>query len=328
VETDETKRRIASLRANVASGEHLDFEREIVPYVDNRIDAESKREVEAHLANCEVCRREVDELREFAAPRRRVRSGLIAALAAAAAIVIGFTLLMRPASIETAQPVKRAQTLAVALHDGDRIVGIDRNGAFRGTRIDAATAQRAASLLTHPDLTAPATMASLIGEPRNLRGPVPVAEEIMILAPVRIAVLDTRPEFIWASRSNAPYQITITADGSSELHGDSKTERWMPSFDLERGRTYAWQVSTMIGGRRVVAPSPPDPAALFRVVDQETADAIKSAKSHLIAGMLAYDAGAVSDARREFAELAAANPGSPIPQRLIASCDRAMAGTR
>jgi hypothetical protein len=40
--------------------------------------------------------------------------------------------------------------------------------------------------------------------------------------------------------------------------------------------------------------------------------------------MLAYDAGAIADARREFEQLAAANPDSPIPPKLIASCNRAM----
>ncbi|HKS24962.1 MAG TPA: hypothetical protein VJZ76_19360, partial [Thermoanaerobaculia bacterium] len=66
----------------------------------------------------------------------------------------------------------------------------------------------------------------------------------------------------------------------------------------------------------------PDPPALFHVVDETTANAIRNAQSHLVAGMLAYDAGAVADARREFALLASANAASPIPAKLIASCDR------
>src|SRR5438270_7084032 len=99
VETEEndTQRRIASLRASLASGEHLNFDDEMVPYVDGRLDADAKRAVESHLANCEVCRREIDDLRKFAAAPRRVRRpAVIAALtAAAAAIAIGVTVLMQ-----------------------------------------------------------------------------------------------------------------------------------------------------------------------------------------------------------------------------------------
>jgi len=324
VESEETNRRIASLRADLASGQHLHFENEIVPYIDERLDTDDKRAVEAHLANCEVCRREVDELRELAKPRRHVRNALIAALAAAAAIAIGVTVLMqRPIPVQPTRTVVRVEPLAISLRDGDRTIGVDRSGAFHGIAIDANIAQRAATLLAHPDLGTPATIASLAGAPRMLRGETAAANAIEVVSPVRIAVVETRPELRWHGPSNRSYQITIT-DDSMELHGETKSDHWTPSADLARGRTYTWQVAAVIDGRRVVAPAPPDPPALFRVVDQATADAIKSANSHLVGGMLAYEAGALREAAREFLLLAAENPGSPIPAKLVASCERAM----
>jgi anti-sigma factor RsiW len=320
VETEghDQQRRIASLRANLASGEHLDFDNELVPYVDGQLDAGAKRAVESHLANCEVCRREVDDLRKFARPRR---AWIAAVAAVAAAAVIGFTVLIlqRPAP----QVVTRAQPLAVALRDGGGVIGIDRNGAFRGATVSGDVAKRAAALLSHPDLASPAALTGLIAAPGQLRGTA-TSPDLAVVSPVGVAVVEARPQFVWRGESNAAYEVIVVDDAGNELRGDASTDHWTPTADLARGRTYTWQVSTTIGGRRVVAPSPPDPPALFRVVDQSTADAVAAAPSHLIAGMLAYDAGALADARREFEQLAAANPDSPIPPKLIASCNRAL----
>jgi anti-sigma factor RsiW len=322
VETEghDTQRRVASLRANLASGEHLRFDDEMVPYVDGHLDADAKRAVESHLANCEVCRREIDDLRKFAAAPRRFRPAVIAALAAAAAIVIGFTVLMqRPEP----RVVTHAQPLAVTLRDGGRVIGIDRNGTFRGIGVKGDVAQRAAALISHPDLALPAALAGLVSAPGQLRGAA-TSPEVAVVSPVGVAVVDARPQFVWRGESNAAYQVIVVDDAGNELHGETRTDHWTPPADLARGRTYTWQVSTTIGGRRVIAPSPPEPPALFRLVDQNTADAVAAAHSHLIAGMLAYDAGALADARREFEQLAAANPDSPIPPKLIASCNRAL----
>jgi hypothetical protein len=331
--SDQTTRRIASLREQLADGRHLRFDEEIVPYVDGDLAAGAKEAVEAHLNGCAVCRREIDDLRELVASERRAsapsrarRSGVIAALAAAAAIAIGFTLLMtRPAT--TAGPTAvlnpARQPLTVALHDANGIIGIDRSGALHGVAIDPATAQRAAMLLANPELASPASLAGLLAAPGRLRGTSPAAGELAVVSPVGIATVEARPQFVWRGESSAPYQVIII-DGANEIRGETRTEQWTPPTDLVRGRTYTWQVSATIGERRVVAPAPPAPPALFRVVDQKTADAIAAAHSHLIAGMLAYYAGAIADARREFEQLAAANPDSSIPPKLIASCNRAM----
>lgn len=326
VETDETSRRIASLRARFATDVHLDLVEEIAPYIDGRLRGEAKRSLEAHLENCDVCRREVEELQRFAQPRRRARRRAIAAIAAAAsvAVVVIAALIQRQAP-PPPRVVRRAQqALTVSLRDGDRIIGIDGKGALHGLSVDSDTARRAASLIARPDLAAPPALASLAGGSQDLRGPAAPVSSIEVVSPAGIAVIDTRPELIWSARSTGPYRLTITSPDGTPVHGVTADKRWTPPSPLERGRTYAWQVAATIDGKRVVAPSPPDPPALFRVVDQATADAIRNANSHLVAGMLAYEAGALADARREFALLADANASSPIPARLIASCDRAM----
>jgi hypothetical protein len=319
-ETHDPQRRIAALRANLANGEHLNFDDEMVPYVDGLLDADAQRAVDAHLATCEVCRREIDDLRRYAAAPRRIRPAVIAALAAAAAIVIVFTvLLQRPSP----RAIVHDQPLAVALRDGGSVIGIDRNGTLHGIAVSAEVSQHAAALLSHPDLAPPAALTSLTLAPRQLRGPT-TSPDLTVVSPVGIAVIDARPQFVWRGKPDAPYEIIVVDDSGVELRGETRGGQWMPDAPLARSRTYRWQVSTNISGHRVVAPSPPDPPALFRVVDEKTANAVTAAHSHLIAGMLAYDAGALSDARHEFEQLGAANPTSPIPPRLIASCNRAL----
>jgi len=302
--------RVASLRQQLASSEHLDFASELVPYVDGVLDADAKRAAESHLANCATCRAEVGDLRGFVVKQRRWRPALIAALAAAAAIVIGFIVIPRGGQAPTPVRTGEAPVLHWTLRDGSSVIGVDRGGALRGITLAPEIAKRAASLLAHPDLAPPSSLIAAV--PRSLRGAATKTTKLKAVSPNGIAVVGTRPQFIFHAPWSSNVEITIS-DGTND---------WTAPADLPRGRTYTWQVATTIDGRRVVAPAPPDPPARFRVVDQQTADAIASARSHLVRGMLAYEAGAIADARREFEQLAAENPSSPIPLKLIASCDR------
>src|SRR5262245_45885917 len=135
--------RVDSLRRQFANSDHLDFDSELVPYVDGQLDAEAKRFVEAHLANCATCRAEVDDLRGFVAKQRRVSPTVIAAIvAAAAAIAIAFVI---PRGGQAPTPVRtgEAPVLHWTLHDGTNVIGVDRSGALRGITLDPSIAQRA-----------------------------------------------------------------------------------------------------------------------------------------------------------------------------------------
>ena len=308
--------RVASLRQQLASNEHLDFASELVPYVDGVLDADAKRAVEAHLANCATCRGEVDDLRGFVVKQRRVRPLWIAAVAAAAAAIAIVFVIPRGGQAPTPVRTGEAPVLHSTLHDGNSVIGVDRSGALHGITLAPEIAKRAASLLAHPDLAPPSSLITAM--PRSLRGVATKPAKLTAVSPNGIAVVGTRPQFVWHAPWSTNVEITIS-DGTND---------WTAPADLPRGRTYTWQVATTVDGHRVVAPAPPDPPAQFRVVDQQTADAIANARSHLVRGMLAYEAGAIADARREFEQLAAQNPSSPIPARLIASCDRSMNSTR
>ena len=306
-------RRVASLRDAIADTEHLDYDTQLLPYAEGRL---RSADVDAHLYECAVCRREVDDLRQFidAVPPRRSRA-VVFALAAAAVIAIVATFVMfairnRPEPVVPNVPqqatVTVPQPLVVSLNDANGIVRADAGG-------------RIAEALTHPDLAPPAVLATLAASVGELRGELGTST-LSVTSPIAVAVVSATPRFTWRGPQGAKFHVAIFDESMEKIaEGDTDAMEWSPANALPRGRTYAWQVSTTINGKRVVAPAPPLPTARFRVIDRETADAIDAANGHLAAGLLSYDAGALDDARRAFEQLAALNPQSDIPRRLIAS---------
>ena len=291
----------------MADVEHLDYDTQLLPYAEGRL---RSADVDAHLAECAVCRREVDELREFISSDARPRSRAVAfALAAAAVIAIVATLVfiaIRNRS-EPAMP-SAPQRVEVPAPEPAIVTLNDTHGVVRAP--------------ANPDLPFPAALATLAASPGELRG-LTGTSTLDVTSPVSIAVVSATPRFTWRGPQGAKFDVAIFDESLETVaEHDTNAMEWTPANALPRGRTYAWQVSTTINGKRVIAPAPPLPTARFRVVDPETANAIGAANGHLAAGLLAYEAGALEDAKREFEKLAALNPQSDIPRRLIASCER------
>jgi hypothetical protein len=92
--------------------QHL-LARLVAAYLERRLDAEERAAVEAHLATCEDCRREVLEVSRLILKRRRARQVLpVAGIAAAAvlALVAGVSLIGGPPETAASGAV-RAPTL-------------------------------------------------------------------------------------------------------------------------------------------------------------------------------------------------------------------------
>ena len=324
--------RVESLRRDLTGSRHLDFDTQLVPYVDGALGADARREVEAHLATCDVCRREVADLRPLATLRRRAPVRWLA-VAALLVLVIAAALIAirrKPAAPPIGKPVVAVPTttqppITVSLRDGDRVIAVDAAGALHGIALDAATSSRIAAALQNPKLAPPAALAALIPGSGELRGET-APRDFAVVAPVGTATLDARPRFMWRGTSNSGYRVSVVDESGGHWGGGTNATEWTPPADFPRGRAYTWQVSTMIDGHRVFTPAPPQPEARFRVVDEATVAAIEAARRQnatLVAALLSYDAGAITEARRDFERIAADNPASPIPRQLIESCDRA-----
>ena len=72
----------------------------------------------------------------------------------------------------------------------------------------------------------------------------------------------------------------------------------------------------------MTAPVAPAPRAQFRVLDQETMEALENVRaqqpnSHLTLGVLYARAGLLNDAEREFQELVKENPDSEVAGKLL-----------
>ena len=328
--------RVEALRWDLTESPHLDFDAQLVPYVDGRLRGDARRDVESHLAGCNICRREVAELRPLAVARRgvAVRRRITAGLAAAAVLVVVAAAVLyivqqqqtAPPGVRTPAAGLRKSPPARALRDGSRVIAVDAAGTLSGVSLDAMTAARIAAVLEHPELVPPAVLSSLSFPKAGLRGET-AGRDLAVLAPLGTVMLDARPRFAWRGTPGQRYSVSVVDESQHRSRGETTETEWTPPADLPRGYTYTWQVSTTIAGRTIVAPAPPDPEAQFRIVDERTATAIEAArreKGHLVAGVLAYDAGAIAEARLEFGRVAADNPASTIPRQLIESCDRAL----
>lgn len=143
------------------------------------------------------------------------------------------------------------------------------------------------------------------------------------LHPTGEIVESQQPRFTWPAIADARYVVRIF-DGDDEIVRSPRLAiaEWSPDRPLRRGVTYTWQVET--GDRSVIMPSPPDPPALFRVIDAQAADEIAEARrrfpsDRVLLGILYARAGMKTPAAEELALHAAEHPEDAAAAELVAS---------
>ncbi len=232
--------------------DHLSYD-EMERWVDGRARAVEREIFEEHAANCHLCRDEradLDRVRETLVPTQ-TRFGWRIPLAAAATIVvaIGIGWFLRRDVVSTSP-----SRIAVP----PRIV------------------QQAIVL------TKPAILSDLLDGKGTLRGGESTQHRFTLLKPVATLVGERRPEFRWTTVSDASsYTVTIVdADtGAVVTSGSTKDSSWRPGRALPQGKSYSWQVSAHVRGRRITEPRPPAPEARFEVASGETLNRL-AGKSH------------------------------------------------
>ncbi len=305
---------------------HLSYQ-ELQDHVEGKTPQAKVEQIEAHLRECESCRLELQDLREFAASLKVTRmpspkrNRYLLLLPIAAAILMAVALM-------PSHP--KAPVFAISLHEGNAVLALDTAGQpVCPANIQPADCQTLASVLRDRKLMVPAqeelrsSRAALLSA-----GDAPAA--FHVVGPVGKVVLSDRPEFNWqASPGAKSYRVEIFDVNydpvltSPELTATS----WRPEKALERGKVYAWQVTATGKGDSATAPKPPDPEARFEIVSPRDAEAIEAARklnppSHLLLAAKLAAAGLCQEAQAELAILASANPASPIPAQIREDLDK------
>jgi anti-sigma factor RsiW len=297
----------ADLGSELLPAESHLSEEQVGEYVSGGLDARARQSVDAHLAACATCARDVAALRDWAGKRTRRLWPVAAAAAAAVLLAVLIPLGMHR------QPVDSAPGRRVA-----GVAGLETLSPHDRQRVEAAVRAGAAE-----------PPADLGGLPEALMGRSPDAapsESFRLIGPQATAVLSQRPTLRWDPLAGADsYTVVVTTDALQRVtQSPSVTEpSWTPDQPLPRGRTYLWQVTARSGAKSVTAPAPPAPIAKFRVVDAETVRLLEQTAAaqpdaHLVLGILYTQAGALAEARDQLSKVPRTDPGYDVARRTLA----------
>jgi hypothetical protein len=220
------------------------------------------------------------------------------------------------------EPGSEAQ--AVSLTEPSGIVVIDKDGRVHGLQsFDASDSDAVKTAVLAGRVTTPAELAGL----RDKRGRLMGAGKAPygLVAPLATIVPEQRPVFRWQPVDRAAsYIVSIYSDdGRVAAHSEPLTvTEWRPSANLERGRTYTWQVRATVDSSEVVLPPPAAPDGKFKILAASKVPEWDRARqtyagSHLMQGIIYARLGLLDDAERQFRELTSANPGSEAPRKLL-----------
>lgn len=279
----------SSLRAEMDAGAHPDLVVDLFAYADGTVDAARRAEIAEHLLTCARCRENVADAR---GERRRLRASpgrvwRVVAVAAAIAIALAWIYLMRPAP-QAPPRVPRATPV---------VVTPDARPAEWQAIVDDAL---------RSGMAIPPSLKSVRANADTLRGISPTGHAV--LSPSGVVLSTDRPRFVWSSRGETA--VVSVFDGVNRVAQSRPTTEssWTPEQPLARGRAYAWQVELTSNGTRRLMPVPPDPPAMFRIVDEASLSAIEKARSerpddHLLLAILEARAGLKVEALTDFAQV-------------------------
>jgi DNA-directed RNA polymerase specialized sigma24 family protein len=155
--------------------------------------------------------------------------------------------------------------IVVALNDGGGQVTIDKEGDVAGA--PPPFQQMVKQTLTAQRIETPRMLTELIGKSAVLMGTADEGHPFVLLGPVGTVVMSDRPTFRWRALGGADsYAVKIyDADfnevaASPQISGTTGAgTAWTVTRALERGRTYSWHVTALVGDKEVVSPVSPAP---------------------------------------------------------------------
>jgi hypothetical protein len=209
--------------------------------------------------------------------RRRPSPRWIYAAAAAIAIAAAIALLVsRPDRVPERTPVTRPAAPPRAALPEPVIRSYGR----------AAWDEAVARVRNARRLEAPPIVAALHPPPRKFRSDAPAPPVAGTFAPNGVVLVDDRPRFTWPE-AGATYLVFVYSEGRLFAESPRLSATTWQAPNLERGRTYQWQVEVTRDSETFVMPARPREPARFHVVSaaaaREVADARASADPLLVA---------------------------------------------
>jgi anti-sigma factor RsiW len=244
-----------------SAGDHPDADL-LMTFADGKLPFDEHERVDAHLGICERCRAEVDDDRDAAAslrPLRLFRTRRKTLLAVAATVVAMLTMFLlfreaarRPGALPPSPIIRSTPPTAPEPIEAP---------------LKAEWQAVVAEALNRGDLPMPSELREIQGSTETVRGTA--EHHADVVSPAGNVVETDRPEFAWPARKDMTATVFVY-DGEEQIavsdavHGST----WRPSKPLPRGVPLVWQVEVRgAGGSTRVIPSPPDPPAMFRILD-------------------------------------------------------------
>lgn len=301
-----------------SAADHPNLETDLVRYVDGALPFDEHERVEAHLGVCDRCDAEVADLRAAAASlqasaRRRSSSRyLLPAAALLAAATIAGVLLLRPTGTHESPPIRRPPVARI----DPAPVGAEPplkpewealvTGALRAGRV-----------------AMPGVLAEIRTPPETVRGEGKARRDAV--SPAGVVTATDRPTFSWPAREGAESEVIVyNEDDELAASGPLRTNHWMPTKSLPRGVALVWQVEVRRGGASTIIPAPPDPPAIFRIIDDASLQEIEAARrtqpaNELLIGLLYARAGVKDRAVEALRRHAAKHPETEAVLRSVES---------
>lgn len=321
---------------SVASTDVVGYE-DLVAWMDGGLDPQRRRALAERIGNSPATAAELvnllqfrDEMNELpahdysAAPLQRSRWGRGWALLLAAGFALGCALLWWNATGE-----KAGAGVALVDHGKRLIVRADGGIPALGP-LPSGLQHSVKDAMSLGQVDRPTFWDDLRGPREALAGKSVPEGSFRVVAPVGSVVEMERPTFCWSSEPGATgYRVNYLPKGggavmSSPLLPATATS-WTPNESLLPNETYEWEVEALKNGETLAkSPAPPEPEARFRVLNPASRADLQRLRaewgaSHLIMGLAYARIGLVTEARREFEELARENPQIQLPRKLLAS---------
>lgn len=154
------------------------------------------------------------------------------------------------------------------------------------------------------------------------------APTFALLTPVGETVLENAPDFRWEKVPNAKnYRISILdADFNEVLTAEVSGNSFKSDKSLKPGAKYLWRVEASIENRKIVAPLPPQPPAVFRIASVTAESRIVSLKKNendrLKLAVFYAQEGMLESAACTLKEILVTNPKHKVARRLLAQVER------